>query len=74
MNEEAQMLPVHSGERRLKESMEPVSNSGYWPARDNVALPSRTNERGHGREPLSADTALRLSLRVGLPKRFWQAL
>ena len=63
--------PVHPGEILKEEFLDPLSISQYRLAKDIHVPPRRINEIIHGKRPVSADTALRLSRYFKMSALFW---
>lgn len=63
--------PVHPGEILLEEFLRPMGISQYRLARSISVPPRRINEVVHGKQGITADTALRLSYFFGMSERFW---
>ena len=61
---------IHPGEILL-EDMKPMGISARQLASDIDVSPSRISELVNGQRPVTADTALRLGLFIGMEPRFW---
>lgn len=65
------LSPVHPGEIRLEEFLEPMEISQYRLAKDISVHPRRINAIVPGERSITADTALRLARYFGNSERFW---
>lgn len=71
----AQLLDeIHPGEILLEEFKKPMGITARQLAADIDVSPSRISDLINGRRPITADTALRLSLYFGMDARFWMNL
>jgi len=62
---------IHPGEILLEEFIRPKGISARQLAAEISVPPSRINGVVNGRRPITADTAVRLSLYFGTEPRFW---
>jgi len=62
---------IHPGEILLEEFMKPLGVTAQRLAADIDVPPSRISEIVHGKRPITADTALRLSIFFGMEMRYW---
>lgn len=62
---------IHPGEILCDDFLKPMGISARRLAADLGVSPSRVSEIVNGRRPLTADTALRLGLYLGMDPRFW---
>ena len=74
MMSENKLKPVHPGEVLLEEFLKPMNLS-----QDKVALAlrvpaRRSNEIGHGKRRITAETTLRLARYFNMSPRFWLGL
>ena len=67
----ADFAPTHPGEILKTEFLDPLGISQYRVAKTIDVPPRRINEIVHGKRGISADTALRLSLALGLSDMFF---
>ncbi|MGH3801179.1 MAG: HigA family addiction module antitoxin [Pseudonocardiaceae bacterium] len=65
------MSPIHPGEVLLQEYLEPLGITQHRLALAISVPPRRINEIVHGKQRISADTALRLARYFGTTERFW---
>ena len=63
--------PTHPGQILLEEFLEPLGVSPVKLAQDIGVTPRRINDILKGRQPITAEIALRLSRYFGLSARFW---
>ena len=63
--------PTHPGQILLEEFLEPLGVSPVKLAQDIGVTPRRINDILKGRQPITAEIALRLSRYFGLSERFW---
>ncbi|MCW5850363.1 MAG: HigA family addiction module antidote protein [Anaerolineae bacterium] len=63
--------PTHPGQILLEEFLEPLGVSPVKLAQDIGVIPRRINDIIKGKQPITAETALRLSRYFGLSERFW---
>ena len=66
--------PIHPGEVLFEDFMKPLGLSQNRLAREISVSPRRINEIVNGKRSITADTALRLSLRFGTTEKFWMNL
>jgi addiction module HigA family antidote len=62
---------IHPGEILLEEFMKPLAITAQKLAADIDVPPSRISDIVNGNRPITADTALRLSLFFNMEARFW---
>jgi addiction module HigA family antidote len=62
---------IHPGEILLEEFMQPLGITAQKLAADIDVPPSRVSEIVNGRRPITADTAVRLSIFFGMDARYW---
>jgi addiction module HigA family antidote len=62
---------IHPGEVLLEDFMKPMQITARRLAADIDVPPSRISEIVHGKRPITADTALRLSIFFNMEVRFW---
>ncbi|HEY0296512.1 MAG TPA: HigA family addiction module antitoxin [Bordetella sp.] len=62
---------IHPGEILLEDFMKPMQITARRLAADIDVPPSRISEIVHGKRPVTADTALRLSIFFNMEIRFW---
>lgn len=62
---------IHPGEILLEEFMTPLGITAQKLAADIDVPPSYISELVNGTRPITADTALRLSVFFGMEQRFW---
>jgi antitoxin HigA-1 len=62
---------IHPGEILLEEFMRPLGITGQKLAADIDVPPSRISDIVNGKRPISADTALRLSIFFNMEARYW---
>ena len=65
------ITPIHPGESRMEEFLEPLQISQNRLAVAIGVPPRRINEIVHGKRRITADTALRLARYFGTTDRFW---
>jgi addiction module HigA family antidote len=65
---------VHPGEILLTEFMEPYKLTAHRLAKELRVPVSQINDVVHGKQIISADTALRLGKYFNLPAKFWLKL
>ena len=63
--------PTHPGQILMEEFLEPLDISPAKLAQDISVTPRRINDIIKGRQPITAEIALRLSRYFGLSERFW---
>ena len=63
--------PTTPGEVLVEEFLEPMGLTQYRLATDIGVHPRRINQIVHGRQRLTANTALRLARYFGTSERFW---
>lgn len=69
-----QRLPTTPGEMLLKEFLEPNEMSARALARDLGVPPNRITAIINGKRAITADTAILLERRLGMPGEFWMNL
>lgn len=75
IDESMEMIrPVHPGEMLLEDYLVPMGISQCRLAREIHVSPGRINKIVHGKRPITADTALRLSEFFGTSAEFWVGL
>ena len=62
---------IHPCEILLEDFMKPMGISARQLAADIAVSPSRISDLVHGKQPITADTALRLGLFFSMEPRFW---
>lgn len=62
---------IHPGEILLEEFMKPLAITAQKLAADIDVPPSRISDIVNGNRPITADTALRLSIFFSMEARFW---
>jgi addiction module HigA family antidote len=67
-------LPTTPGEMLLQEFMLPHEMSARAPARDLGVPPNRITGIVNGKRAITADTAVLLEKRLGMPGEFWMNL
>lgn len=70
----ARLKNIHPGEVLLKEFLLPLDISQNKLAKDIDVPPRRINEIVHGNRGITADTALRLAVALGVSEEFWLGL
>ncbi len=68
------MPPIHPGEVLAEDFLKPLGVSQYRLAKETSVTPRRINLIVHGRQAISADTALRLGRYFGMEAQFWMNL
>lgn len=63
--------PIHPGEILIEEFLKPMGISQHKLAVSISVPPRRINEIVHGKQQISADTALRLGRYFGMSAQFW---
>lgn len=62
---------IHPGEILLEEFMKPMSITAQRLAADIDVPPSRISDIVNGKRPITADTAVRLSIFFAMEARYW---
>ncbi|MCA2554995.1 MAG: HigA family addiction module antidote protein [Microcystis sp. M04BS1] len=73
MNED-KLMPIHPGEVLLEEFIKPMNLSQNQIALALGVPEQRINEIVHGKQPITADIALRLARYFDMSPRFWLGL
>ncbi|HWP91292.1 MAG TPA: HigA family addiction module antitoxin [Thermodesulfobacteriota bacterium] len=68
------MPPVHPGEVLFEDFMKPLGLSQYRVAKDIGVSPIRISQIIHGKQAITADTAIRLSCYFGTGAEVWLRL
>jgi len=65
------LRPVHPGEVLWEDFLQPLGLTQYRLEKSLSVSPRRINEIVHGKQAVTADTALRLAQFFGTSERFW---